>query len=250
MKKCIKKMLYSVVIVSSITFANDCINTKDIKVTISNKQGIDTAIVYNGVVTNQLLKEEIVMRGKTLYQLADINFDGKNEFLLQTDIGANLSYSVYIIACDKLIPYKPIPYIGNYKIDNAKKQLIIYRKEYNKGVINTYCNDVQKQYLCKIENFFNETLKIEKSLNTNGEIIFQGIKTNEDKEVDYFVTLIKKTYLSKFPSESSQSKMYLIASDKVKLLDTKTDESGQEWYYISYQGKKEIKAWIKAEAVK
>lgn len=63
-------------------------------------------------------------------------------------------------------------------------------------------------------------------------------------------TLLMKTFLYKESSESSQSKMYLIAGDKVKLLDTKTDKSGQEWYYISYQGKKEIKAWIKAEAVK
>ncbi len=63
-------------------------------------------------------------------------------------------------------------------------------------------------------------------------------------------TLIVKSLLYKEPSESSQSKMYLIAGDKVKLLDTKTDDEGQKWYFISYQGKKEIKAWIKAEAVK
>jgi len=59
-----------------------------------------------------------------------------------------------------------------------------------------------------------------------------------------------KSLLYKEPSESSKSKMYLIAGDKVTLLDTKVDNFGQEWYYISYQGKKEIKAWIKAEAVK
>ncbi len=63
-------------------------------------------------------------------------------------------------------------------------------------------------------------------------------------------TLEVKSYLYKDLSESSKSKMYLIAGDKVKLLDTKTDDTGQEWYYISYQGKKEIKMWIKAEAVK
>lgn len=250
MKKCMKKMIYSVVIVSSVTFANDCIHEKDIKVIISNEKGIEQAIVYNGFKTNQLLKEEIVMRGKTLYQMSDINFDGKNEFLLQTDIGANLSYNVYIIDCEKLVPYKTIPYIGSFKIDNEKKQLKTYSKEENRGVINTYCNDEEKQYLCKIEKTFNENLTIEKSLNQKGEIIFQGIKTNEGKEIDYFKTLIKKASLSKLPSESAKSKMYLVTGDKVKLLDTQTDDAGQEWYYISYQGKKEIKMWIKAEAVK
>lgn len=62
--------------------------------------------------------------------------------------------------------------------------------------------------------------------------------------------ILSKSHLYKEPSKSSLSKMYLIPGDKVTLLDTKTDEAGQEWYYISYQGKKEIKMWIKAEAVK
>lgn len=63
-------------------------------------------------------------------------------------------------------------------------------------------------------------------------------------------SLITKSNLYKSPSESSITKMYLIVGDKVTLLDTKTDDNGQVWYYISYQGKKEIKMWIKAEAVK
>lgn len=62
--------------------------------------------------------------------------------------------------------------------------------------------------------------------------------------------ILSKSHLYKEPSESSQSKMYLVAGDKVTVLDTKTDEVGHEWHYISYQGKKEIKMWIKAEAVK
>ena len=43
--------------------------------------------------------------------------------------------------------------------------------------------------------------------------------------------------------------MYLVKGDKVTLLDEKTDESGQKWYFINYKGKKELNMWIKAEAV-
>lgn len=62
--------------------------------------------------------------------------------------------------------------------------------------------------------------------------------------------LHSKTILYKSPLLSSQTKSYLIKGDKVTLLDTKIDKAGQKWFKISYKGKKEIKAWIKAESVK
>lgn len=81
--------------------------------------------------------------------------------------------------------------------------------------------------------------------------LFDEYENNAVDDNTKSISVLKsKSPLYREPSESSKSKMYLIAGDKVKLLDTKTDTSGQKWYYISYQGKKEIKAWIKAEAVK
>lgn len=71
----------------------------------------------------------------------------------------------------------------------------------------------------------------------------------KSKEQKSFV-IVNKSPLYKSSSESTITKMYLLEGDKVKLLDKETDDAGQEWYYIRYQGKKEIKAWIKAEAVK
>jgi len=57
----------------------------------------------------------------------------------------------------------------------------------------------------------------------------------------------RKAYLHKMPN--SKTRMYLIKGDKVTLLDEKTDDSGQEWYFIYYKGKKKLNMWIKAEAV-
>ncbi|MFH0709651.1 MAG: hypothetical protein V2A75_05535 [Pseudomonadota bacterium] len=50
--------------------------------------------------------------------------------------------------------------------------------------------------------------------------------------------LTSKSILYKNPSESSQSKMYLIAGDKVTLLDNKTDESGKNGTTSATKGKK------------
>ena len=56
-----------------------------------------------------------------------------------------------------------------------------------------------------------------------------------------------KTYL--FQSPNKPTKMYLVKGDKVTLLDEKTDDSNQKWYFINYKGKKDLNMWIKAEAV-
>jgi len=58
---------------------------------------------------------------------------------------------------------------------------------------------------------------------------------------------IGKQYLYSEPSRITN--MYLIKGDKVTILDEKTDDSGQKWYFINYKGKKDINMWIKAEAV-
>ncbi|MDG2952950.1 hypothetical protein [Exercitatus varius] len=56
-----------------------------------------------------------------------------------------------------------------------------------------------------------------------------------------------KVYL--YETNFKISKMYLIKGDKVTILNEKTDDSGQKWYFINYKGKKDINMWIKAEAV-
>ena len=59
--------------------------------------------------------------------------------------------------------------------------------------------------------------------------------------------IMNKTYLHKTPNKPT--KMYLIKGDKVTILDEKTDDSREKWFFINYKGKKELNMWIKAEAV-
>ncbi|WGE74251.1 hypothetical protein [Actinobacillus equuli] len=58
---------------------------------------------------------------------------------------------------------------------------------------------------------------------------------------------IEKAYLYRSPN--NVSKKYLIKDDEITILNEKTDNSGQKWYFINYKGKKDINMWIKAEAV-
>ncbi len=66
---------------------------------------------------------------------------------------------------------------------------------------------------------------------------------------DYAYKIKAKSYLYENAAKKHRTKMYLIKGDKVNILDEKTDDSGQKWYYINYKGKKDLNMWIKGEAV-
>ncbi|WP_457748948.1 hypothetical protein [Sulfurimonas sp.] len=100
----------------------------------------------------------------------------------------------------------------------------------------------------------------------NVDLILEYLQTRDDVEVDSIRDLIfqkkslypnrksksnivNKAFLYKHPKENKKTKMYLIKGDKVTLLDEKTDDTGQKWYFINYKGKKDLNMWIKAETV-
>lgn len=129
--------------------------------------------------------------------------------------------------------------INDHKYFSNNSQFIAPVFSYDNKLTGFY---IYKNKISEMDIMMQETNKfIDKEYTTLDKIQNNNSKTSP---------VLIKSYLYKEPSKSSQSKMYLIAGDKVTLLDTKVDNFGQEWYYISYQGKKEIKSWIKAEAVK
>ncbi|PLY05390.1 MAG: hypothetical protein C0625_15290 [Arcobacter sp.] len=76
----------------------------------------------------------------------------------------------------------------------------------------------------------------------NGKWIPQEESWNIKKESKLYTINLKKQPLYKTPP--IKTKMYLIKGDKVEILEEKDD-----WYYILYHGKKDIKAWIPKSAV-
>ncbi|MDG2961355.1 hypothetical protein P7L91_10980 [Bisgaard Taxon 10/6] len=86
----------------------------------------------------------------------------------------------------------------------------------------------------------------------NSMNIYSIFPSCEEKYLEYnkstkFFTINHKSPLYIKPNQ--KTKMYLIKGDEITILDEKTDDSGQKWYFINYKGKKDINMWIKAEAV-
>jgi hypothetical protein len=100
----------------------------------------------------------------------------------------------------------------NETLDFIKLQKILsYTKEFD----CKYANDIDDGIQQCIQNYMNNNVK---------------------------TILPKKQPL--YSSPNVKTKMYLIKGDKVEILEEKDD-----WYYILYHGKKDIKAWIPKSAV-
>ncbi len=68
--------------------------------------------------------------------------------------------------------------------------------------------------------------------------------SDEVSVVAYGTIQLEKQYLYHSPAFSSKTRMYLIQEDKVEVLKEKED-----WLYILYRGKKEVRKWIPKKAI-
>ena len=59
-----------------------------------------------------------------------------------------------------------------------------------------------------------------------------------------------KAYLFDSPDDSTQTKMYLVTGDRVKVLNEVTDSNNNRWLYIHFEGKNPLEKWIKVETIK
>ena len=167
---------------------------------------------------------------------------------------------------------KKLYFCTNYKYSN-----IMVKLKNQKTVIVCAMPNVDNGYYLEFYSFENfstlnsELLSIEKryiNINddtTKSKYIFSPKMyrptlndfTNKDFSDNYvlknsknFVKIdtIKKNILSErqplYKTPPTKTKMYLIKGDKVEILEEKDD-----WLYILYKGKKEIKAWIPKSAV-
>lgn len=114
----------------------------------------------------------------------------------------------------------------------------IYTLEDGDVYIAQYTFDESKKVI------FDKMLRCDHQLLVNNEQDWLKGCTSISNE---YALIAKKTYLHTDAFEPT--KMYLIKGDKVTLLNEQTDSEGQKWYYINYQGKKDLNMWIKAEAI-
>lgn len=113
---------------------------------------------------------------------------------------------------------------GCIKIDEIKSNFTSFF-EYDKNRDNWFLTKT-------VEN--NKTIKEDKTLSINYLII----------PIKYFVIKIEKQYLYSNPNNGSKTKIYLLKNDKIEILKEENN-----WLYILYKGKKEIKAWIPKSSI-
>jgi hypothetical protein len=115
--------------------------------------------------------------------------------------------------------------------DKQKQQLIFKNLNLKDDKLNIISNN--HRFKSKIEHDIP-------SLDLFNLIVIKDIKRDTiSKEIK-----IEKEYLYDTPNKESKTKMYLIKGDEVEILEEKDD-----WLYILYKGKKDIKAWIPKSAI-
>ena len=190
----------------------------------------------------------------------------------------DISENDWIHTHDMVGTYYELSNTGDYKI---KDKFIYYKSDAHEGLYNANKNYSSDKFLAnskEIKNFLqtklqskenilinpinlvkcikifpinNENLSIYEDLafylqqaksNDESKYILEQIKKFKDANINSKIIQSKKQPLYKTPSE--KTKMYLIKGDKVEILEEKDD-----WLYILYHGKKDIKAWIPKSAI-
>ncbi|MCP4969833.1 MAG: hypothetical protein GY932_04435 [Arcobacter sp.] len=215
---------------------------------------LDTnCIVYNDKLVNQdctYIKQDnhsIYIKKKStnnLYKRLEVYINGKkyitNDKLLtksmkHDEITAENFKNMYFIK------NKFVLILGTLKGDNYVEFKMFFNSQY--GLIK-----VVKQ----TTNFFTDGTS-KKVYKLKEKLLLSDLTYNKSfihSEIfDYLEEVIiliqsKRQYLFNNPNKNSKTKMYLIKGDKVEILEEKDD-----WLYILYKGKKDIKAWIPKNAV-
>jgi len=121
--------------------------------------------------------------------------------------------------------------------ENINSKLLSIRKQY----INIDNDTIKNSYIFKPKKDI-PTLKDYKNEKFSDKYLNENYKNFIKNDTNKKNILSEKQPLYKTPP--IKTKMYLIKGDKVEILEEKDD-----WYYILYHGKKDIKAWIPKSAV-
>ncbi|WP_053007637.1 tetratricopeptide repeat protein [Pragia fontium] len=127
-----------------------CFNKKNLKISalpFSKNEDVSKVLIENnGKVIFSL--ESMLNDKKDFYFYQDIDFDNVDElFIYDSAIPENISYSVYKINCNEIIPFHP-SYLTNFNFDKVNKTLNEVMKDGVNSIKNKYCFGELGYYLC------------------------------------------------------------------------------------------------------
>lgn len=132
--------------------------------------------------------------------------------------------------------YKESIYLLKKIIEKYPERTVAYL-----NIADAYWGDNNKDKAIENYKIYISQMKENSKENKIPQKVFERINTKDtiSKEIQ-----IEKQSLFDNPNKESKTKMYLLKNDKVEILEEK-----DEWLYILYKGKKDIKAWIPKSAI-
>lgn len=216
---------------------------------IENRQ-FNVYIQDNG--SQKLTQIEDDLNGELNVQINDFNFDGNMDIAIMHSYGyagVNIYSDIFFFDTDNVLFEKKMS-ASNVSADVDKKELLAAEKsgphfyktvyKFNNGEPYIYSESVNVS-----SDIEQVTLK-----NPAGDVVKKVLvdSYSEDNSMEPAIKAVsaERAYLYNGPDESTKTKMYLIAGDKVTLLDMEGDYY-EGWILVRYKGKKTIEKWLKAD---
>jgi hypothetical protein len=215
----------------------------------------------NSYLNNKNLQNQIIKDDKNKRIIIDLLYE-ENRIIIFNEY----NYSEYkktfdekVYFCNKGVFSNPMIVLINAKInivcslpnvENGVSYEEYYQFE-NFSTLDDILLSIEKRYLNNDDNSIKKDyiFKPQKDIPTLKNYTDENFSEDYlDKNYKEFKKINKKIiHLTKQPLYSEpqiKTKMYLVKGDKVEILEEKDD-----WLYILYKGKKDIKAWIPKSAV-
>ena len=136
--------------------------------------------------------------------------------------------------------YKESIYLLEKILEKYPKRTVAYL-----NIADAYWGDNNKDKAIENYKIYISQMKENGKENKIPKKVFERINIKDIKKNTISKEIqIEKQYLFDNPNKESKTKMYLLKNDEVEILEEKDD-----WLYILYHGKKDIKAWIPKGAV-
>ncbi len=228
------------------------------KVIVSAKQGKAVAQLANGgkQVLADLPEKEVAAFADHVALQADFNFDGLGDLALFEATGyggVNQFYRLFLGTKNgKFTAFNPS--VSNPLLAVQQQALRSSARsgprwyestfQFKQGKLSQRIETVMIDDELSHMQFFNAAGKL------LGAIVTADPETAslQSKPVSRTV-IVDKLALYNKPDEASKTKMYVIAGDKVELLNYRQDESWTDWYLMRFKGSRVVEKWVKAEGL-
>jgi hypothetical protein len=151
-----------------------------------------------------------------------------------------IKYTNIAYYLEKAKAYKESIYLLEKILAKYPKRTVAYL-----NIADAYWGDKNKNKAIENYKIYVKQMKDNGKEKKIPKKVFERINAKDiNKKVIYKNIKIEKQYLFDNPNKDSKTKMYLLKGDKIEIIKEENN-----WLYILYKGKKDIKKWIPKSAI-